>query len=49
MTNKIIDNLPCNIKQIKTNNKSKLQYLKKIPFGCKIIDEDNNENLTKII
>jgi hypothetical protein len=38
-----INNLPPNIKNIKINDDSKLQYLKKIAFGCKIIDKDDIE------
>ena len=43
IVDEIVDNLPIHIKQIRVNNKSKIHYLKKIPFGCKIIDEYNNE------
>jgi hypothetical protein len=45
--NQLIDNLPSHIKQIKINDISKIHYLKKIPFGCKIIDVNDNEILYK--
>jgi hypothetical protein len=41
--NLIFDNIPCHIKQIKINNRSKINYLKKIPFGCKVVDDNDNE------
>jgi hypothetical protein len=39
----IIDNIPCHIKQIKINDRDKINYLKKIPFGCKVVDNKDNE------
>ncbi len=41
--NQPVDNLPIHIKQIKVTDKLKIDYLKKIPFGCKITDEYDNE------
>ena len=38
-----IENIPCHIKQIKINDKTQIHYFKKIPFGCKVVDEENNE------
>ena len=40
--NQKIDNLPLNIKQIKMY-KQQIHLLKKVPFECKIIDDDNKE------
>ena len=40
--NQQIDNIPCHIKKI-IINKTKVHFLKKIPFGCKIFDENDNE------
>lgn len=37
-----VDNLPPNIKEI-TIKKNKFRYLKKVPFGCKILDETGAE------
>lgn len=39
---KPIDNIPVHIKQIKISMTEKLHYINKIPFGCKIVDNDNN-------
>jgi hypothetical protein len=41
--NEVIDVLPLNIKEIRINYRDKAHYLKKIPFGCKIMDENENE------
>ena len=40
--NQKVDNLPNNLKQLKIFE-TPVYYLKKIPFGCRIIDEDDNE------
>ena len=40
--NQKVENLPFNLKEIKIN-KYKINLLKKIPFGCKIVDEYNKE------
>ena len=40
--NQEVNNLPPSLKEIKIFNKS-VHLLKKIPFGCKIIDEHDNE------
>ena len=40
--NEKVDNLPNNLKQLKIFE-TPVYYLKKIPFGCRIIDEDDNE------
>jgi hypothetical protein len=39
----IIDNIPCHIKQIKINDRDGVEYLKKIPFGCKVLDMEEKE------
>lgn len=39
---KSIDNIPIHIKQIKIYMTEKIRYIKKIPFGCKIVDKNNN-------
>jgi hypothetical protein len=39
----IINDVPYHIKQIKINQTNKIHCLKKIPFDCKIVDEDENE------
>src|SRR6185312_12016836 len=41
--NEAIENLPINVKQIKISEEVKIHYLKKIPFGCKVVDELDNE------
>ncbi len=41
--NKVIDNLPINVKIIRINKPDKAHYLKKIPFGCKVVDENEKE------
>jgi hypothetical protein len=41
--NQPIENLPYNIEKIIINNKSEAHFLKKIPFGCKVFDEQNQE------
>jgi hypothetical protein len=44
--NKQLDNLPPFLQQIKFNSKSKEEILsitKKIPFGCKILNENDDE------
>jgi hypothetical protein len=38
-----IDDIPCHIKQIKINDRKKINCLKKIPFGCKVVDDKDNE------
>ncbi len=43
--NKAIDNLPLNVKKIRINRSDRLHNLKKIPFGCKVIDKSGNEIL----
>ena len=40
--NENITNLPPTIQEIKINNKDKIHYLKKIPYGCVVKDEDDN-------
>ena len=40
--NQKVDNLPLTIKQIKIH-KQNINLLKKIPFGCEIIDEEDKE------
>ena len=40
--NKEVLNIPCNIKQIKINDKKKIHFIKKIPFGCIITDFGDN-------
>lgn len=37
-----LSNIPANIKQIRINDKDKLKYITKIPFGCIITDFKNN-------
>jgi len=39
----IVENIPCHIKKIKINRRDKINYLKKIPFGCKVVDEEEKE------
>ena len=39
----MIENIPCHIKQIKINERHRINYLKKIPFGCKVVDEEEKE------
>ena len=41
--NSTVKNIPSHIKEIKINAKTKIHFLKKIPFGCKIIDDNDNE------
>jgi hypothetical protein len=41
--NQQIDNIPYHIEKIMINDKTKVHYLKKIPFGCKVFDLDDNE------
>ena len=41
--NYTIKNIPYHIKEIKINNKNKIYYLQKIPFECKVVDEQDNE------
>ena len=41
--NETIDNLPCNVKLIKIDNIKNVHYLKKIPFGCKVMNEQGEE------
>jgi hypothetical protein len=41
--NEIIENLPANVKEIRINEPDKAHYLKKIPFGCKIVDDLGKE------
>jgi hypothetical protein len=41
--NEVIDNPPSNIKKITTNTLEKPHYLKKIPFGCKLVNYLGNE------
>ena len=38
--NKKVDNLPNSIKEIKIHEHN-VNLLKKIPFGCKVVDENN--------
>ena len=40
--NQIVDNLPSSIEKIKIHN-YQITLLKKIPFGCKIVDHNNKE------
>jgi len=40
--NEYITNLPPTIQEIKINNKNKIHYLKKIPYGCIVKDENDN-------
>ena len=42
--NQKVDNLPLNLKEIKIW-KRYVNLLKKIPFGCKVVDENNMEIL----
>ena len=37
-----IDNIPTNVKIIEINYPKKMRYIKKIPFGCNVIDSENN-------
>ena len=37
--NETIENISCNIKNIKINRKNKIHYLKKIPFGCTVTNK----------
>jgi hypothetical protein len=41
--NQLIENIPSNVKEIKINHRNKAYYLKKIPFGCKVVDESGKE------
>ena len=41
--NETIENILPTIKQIKVNDKNKLYLIKKIPFGCKLVDEKDRE------
>ena len=43
MYNSTVENIPSQIKEIKIDAKAKIHFLKKIPFGCKIIDNNDNE------
>ena len=40
--NQKVDNLPLNLKQLNICE-TQVYYFKKIPFGCRIMDEDDNE------
>ena len=42
--NQKVNNLPSSLKEIKIH-KQKVNLLKKIPFGCKVVDENNMEIL----
>ena len=45
------DNLPSTINEIKISDMNKLSYIKKVPFGCEIVEEtvknveENSENV----
>jgi hypothetical protein len=41
--NEPIENIASNVKEIKINLVSKVHYLKKIPFGCKVVDKLGKE------
>jgi hypothetical protein len=41
--NELIENISSNVKEIKINDVSKAHFLKKIPFGCKVVDESGKE------
>ncbi len=41
--NETIENIPSNVKEIRINKPEKVHYLKKNPFGCKVVDGLGNE------
>ena len=40
--NDFLENIPCSVKKIKIDNVYNAYYLKKIPFGCVVTDDNNN-------
>jgi hypothetical protein len=40
--NNYLTNIPSNIEKIRINKKSKVKFIKKIPFGCTVTDFDDN-------
>jgi hypothetical protein len=45
MFNEPIENPPANLKEIRINEPDKVDYLKKIPFGCKVVDKSSGEEI----